>query len=289
MVELALPGTHGRDVVADPTPMGLFGLAIGCAALTPVAFGVSLTPNALETAAVFCLAFGAGCQFLAGLLSFVNRNLYGGTLFLTFAFNWILNWWVLHDLARGVVPDPAVLLATEAAFFVIFVLMSWGFGHFGSLLLIFLLDIDLLYAAKLANALLHTRSFDIVIALLTVGLGAIALWIAFALLLNPVTGRQVFALGKPVFRSTARPAVDLALRRGILAVLYGRWRDGGGGAVTTAELEKTARAATPGQLHAEMVFLQASGVIESDGVANSGVRLTAAGIDLWERFLLART
>ncbi|NCO69302.1 MAG: hypothetical protein GW878_02105 [Acidobacteria bacterium] len=172
---------------------------------------------------------------------------------------------------------------------VIFVLMSWGFGHFGSLLLIFLVDIDLLYAAKLANSLFHTRSFDIVVAVLTVGLGAIALWIAFALLLNPVTGRRVFALGKPVFRTTARATIDLALRRDILAVLYARWREGGGGTVSPAELEKIASATTLAKVRAETEFLRARGVIEPTAAAGCGVRLTAAGIDLWERLLLGRT
>ena len=113
MVQLAPVSLHGKEVVADPTPMGLLGLAIGCAALTPIAFGRSLTPAGLETAALFCLLFGAGCQLFAGLLNLVNRNLYGGTLFLTFAFNWVVNAWALHSLAKGFVPDPTVIFATE--------------------------------------------------------------------------------------------------------------------------------------------------------------------------------
>ena len=112
MVQLAPVSPHGRELVADPTPMGLLGLAIGCAALTPIAFGRSLTPAGLETAAVFCLLFGAGCQAFAGLLNLVNRNLYGGTLFLTFAFNWVVNAWALHSLAKGFVPDATVVFAT---------------------------------------------------------------------------------------------------------------------------------------------------------------------------------
>jgi succinate-acetate transporter protein len=153
MVQLASLSPHGKEVVADPTPMGLLGLAIGCAALTPIAFGKSLTPAGLETAAAFCLLFGAGCQFFAGLLNLVNRNLYGGTLFLTFAFNWVMNWWSLRSLARGLVPDAGVVFATEVCFLVIFVLISWGFGHFSSVLFLFLLDIDLLFVFKVLGHL----------------------------------------------------------------------------------------------------------------------------------------
>jgi len=36
------------EVIAEPTPLGLICLAIGCAALTPIAFGASLTPAGLD-------------------------------------------------------------------------------------------------------------------------------------------------------------------------------------------------------------------------------------------------
>ena len=279
MVQLAPVSLHGKEVVADPTPMGLLGLAIGCAALTPIAFGKSLTPAGLETAAVFCLLFGAGCQLFAGLLNLVNRNLYGGTLFLTFAFNWVVNAWALHSLAKGFVPDPTVIFATEAAFLVIFVLISWGFGHFSSLLFVFLLDIDLLYVLKVAGHLLDTRAFAIPIALLTVGLAVIALWIAFALLLNPVTGRRIFTLGTPVFRSAAKPPVDFSVRTALVATLYGNWRDAGS---PLSQADLLARLAALGEprLKAELAYLSAQGVVE---LAEGAVRLSPAGIDLWEK------
>lgn len=283
MVQLAPVSLHGREVVADPTPMGLLGLAIGCAALTPIAFGKSLTPAGLETAAVFCLLFGAGCQLFAGLLNLVNRNLYGGTLFLTFAFNWVVNAWALHSLAKGFVPDPTVIFATEVAFLVIFILISWGFGHFSSLLFLFLLDIDLLYVLKVAGHLLDTKAFAIPIALLTVGLAVIALWIAFALLLNPVTGRRVFTLGMPLFKSAARPPVDLSVRTALVATLYAIWKENGDG-VAHGDLSSRFVAFGEQRVKAELAYLSAQGVVENgDGT----VRLSPAGIDLWEKHAAA--
>ncbi len=283
MVQLAPVSLHGREVVADPTPMGLLGLAIGCAALTPIAFGRSLTPAGLETAALFCLLFGAGCQLFAGLLNLVNRNLYGGTLFLTFAFNWVVNAWALHSLAKGFVPDPTIVFATEVCFLVIFVLISWGFGHFSSLLFVFLLDIDLLYLLKVAGHLLETKAFALPIALLTVGLAAISLWIAFALLLNPVTGRRVFTLGMPIFRSAAKPPVDLAARTALVATLYARWKEAGDG-VAHGDLSSRFVAFGEPRLKAELAYLTAQGVVED---AEGTFRLSPAGIDLWEKHAAA--
>src|SRR5512138_3218708 len=105
--------------LADPTPIGLICLAVGCAALVPIAFGASLTAAGFRTAAVFCLLFGAGGQLVAGVGNLLNHNLYGGTLFTSFAFNWVVNWWVLDAASRGQVADPGVVLAVDVCFLVI--------------------------------------------------------------------------------------------------------------------------------------------------------------------------
>ena len=187
-------------IFAEPTPMGLIGLAIGCAALAPIALGLTLTPAALKTAAMLCLLFGGGCQFLAGVMSLANKNLYGGTLFTAFAFNWVMNWWLLTSIAGGVMPDHAVLLSADICFLLIFAAMTYGFGFFSGLLFLFLLVIDLMYLLKIIAGLTGTAALGLPIAVLTIALGLLALWIAFALLLNPVTGRRLFWFPGPVFK-----------------------------------------------------------------------------------------
>jgi hypothetical protein len=190
---------------AESTPLGLLGLAVGCAALTPVAFGVSSTPSALETAAWFCLLFGGGGQFLAGVMALANKNLLGGTLFTTFSFNWVMNWWALGELSQGRVPDGSVTLAVDVCFLVIFVVLTFAFGYFSKILVLFLADIDLLYVLRIARAVAHVPALGTAIAVCTVLLAAIALWIAFALLVNPSAGRVVFPIPGPMFTPTPAP------------------------------------------------------------------------------------
>ncbi len=187
-------------IFAEPTPMGLIGLAIGCAALAPIALGLTLTPAAFKTAAMLCLLFGGGCQFLAGVMSLANKNLYGGTLFTAFAFNWVMNWWVLTSIAGGVMPDHAVMLSADICFLLIFAAMTYGFGFFSGLLFFFLLVIDLMYVFKIIAGITGTTALVIPIAALTILLGLTALWIAFALLLNPVAGKLFWFPG-PVFKA----------------------------------------------------------------------------------------
>ena len=190
---------------AEPTSLGLFGLAIGCASLLPIAFGDkdAFTPEGLRITAWFCLLFGAGCQFLAGMMSFANKNMLGGTLLTTFSFNWVMNWWALSELAEKRMPNGHVTLAVDITFLIIFIVMTYAFGFFSKLLFAFLLDIDLLYVLRILREVTHDpATFGLPIALVTVALMAISLYIAFALVLNPTAGRPLLPVPGPLFKAT---------------------------------------------------------------------------------------
>jgi uncharacterized protein len=289
-IDLAATPPHER--FAEPTPVGLLCLAIGCAALVPIAFGASLTPAGLRTAAMYCLLFGAGGQAVAGLLNFANRNLYGGTLFTAFAFNWVLNWWVLDSLARGLVPDTGIVLAAEVCFLVIFVVFTYGFGFYSGLLFAFLLDIDLLYLGRIAKSLTGSRLFDLPMALLTIGLGAISLWLAFAMLINPTAGRTVFRLAGPLFRAPARSGFDNTRRRAVVEALYSHWRQHAFEPLPLASLETAvAGKGAGGTLLPDLVYLEELGAVRlgrQGGETIAGARLTAEGIDFFEQVVLGK-
>lgn len=188
---------------AESTPLGLLGLAVGCAALMPIALGKARSPAAFETAAMFCLLFGAGGQLLAGLIALANKNLLGGTLFTTFSFNWLINAWTLHGLAQGKIPDPTIGLAVDLAFLLIFVVLSYAFAFHSKLLFAFLADIVVLFVARIGKEVLHAPQLGLVVAVCTLALMGLALWIAFALLVNPAAGRQVFAMPGPLLTPRA--------------------------------------------------------------------------------------
>lgn len=192
---------------AEPTSLGLFGLAIGCASLLPVAFGMkeAFAPEALRTTALFCLLFGGGCQFLAGLMSFANKNMLGGTLLTTFSFNWIVNAWAMKELSEGRIPSSHVILSIDVCFLVIFLVMTYAFGFFSRLLLAFLVDIDALYVFRITREVLHLQVLALPIAFATVVLMLLALYIAFALVLMNASGRQILPIGTPVFTASPPP------------------------------------------------------------------------------------
>lgn len=200
----------------EPTPLGLLGLSIGCAALLPIALGMIPAEPAraaalFSTAAWFCLLFGAGCQFLAGMMSLANKNTLGGTLLTTFSFNWVMNWYTLSEASQGRAVDPTVVLSVDLTFIVIFVVLTYAFGFFSKLLFVFLLDIDALYLLRIARHFASPTDglfgvLSLGIAGSTVLLMIIALYIAFAMLVNPSAGRAVFPIAGPMFKPATPPA-----------------------------------------------------------------------------------
>ncbi len=285
-----------REVFGNPIPLGLLGLAVGCAALVPSALGHGLTPAGLETAAVFALLFGAGCQLLAGLMALANKNVLSGTVFTAFAFLWLVNGWALHALSRGVVPDPAVGLATEIVMLLIFLALTYAFGFFSKLLFLFLLDIDLLFVVRIAKSVTGAQALDPVIAGLTVALAAIALWLAFGALINPVAGKQIFRLGGPLMTaSSGGPGggFDWRLRRGIFDALYDHWRQQAFAELPVAGLrEWVAELPDVARLEPDLRYLEELGylklTLDEQGERVTSARLSAQGIDLYEQLVLQK-
>ncbi|MFT3771173.1 MAG: GPR1/FUN34/YaaH family transporter [Minicystis sp.] len=280
-----------HEVFAEPTSLGLIGLAIGCAALTPIAFGHSLTPAGLKTAAMFCLLFGGGCQLVAGLMNFANKNLFGGTILTAFSFNWIMNWWSLSSIAEGLVPDHGILLAVDAVSLVIFLVITYGFGFFSSLLFAFLLDIDLLYACKVAKAVNHTRALDMPIAYLTIALGLIALWIAFAGLINPTAGRALFKVPGPIFHAPKKQGFDWSVRNAMFEVLFKHWESYAFKTMSFEELRERMKTKVGDRnILPDLAYLMEYGAVvvttENDEVVT--IRLSAEGIDLYEQLVLKK-
>lgn len=280
-----------HEVFAEPTSLGLIGLAIGCAALTPIAFGHSLTPAGLKTAAMFCLLFGGGCQLVAGLMNFANKNLFGGTILTAFSFNWIMNWWSLTSVASGTIPDHGILLATDAVSLLLFIVITYGFGFFSSLLFAFLLDIDLLYACKVAAAVSGSKAFAMPIAILTVVLGAIALWIALAGLINPTAGRPIFKVPGPLFFAPKKAGFDWSVRNAMFEVLFKHWETYAFKTMSFEDLRERMKAKVGDRnILPDLAYLMEYGAVvvttENDEVVT--IRLSAQGIDLYEQLILKK-
>lgn len=282
-----------KEVLGNPTPLGLLGLSIAAGALAPVAFGWSTSVEALKTVAVYAVLFGAGCQFLSGLMNFVNKNMFGGTIFTAFSFLWAYNAWSLYSIANGMVPDHAVGLAVEMVLLVIFLVLTYGFGFFSSVLFAFLVDIDLIFLARIIKSVTGTTAMNMPIAVLNVGMLVIALWLAFGSLINPVAGRPLFGIGKPVFFA-AKKRFDWSIRYNLFEQLYLQWREQAFVEMPLAQLQaKMSTLVGERNIVPDLFYLQEFGyVVLTTDQANPhqiiSVRLNGAGIDLYEQIGLKK-
>lgn len=295
-VELETAKHHA--VFANPAPLGLLGLAIACAALTPIAFGYGLTPAGFKTAAVFSLLFGAGCQMLAGLMDFANKNTFGGTIFTAFSFSWMVTAWAFYSLSAGFMPDPSVVFATEVALFVIFSILTYGFGYFSSMLFYFLLDIDLLYLCKIIQHVLGMPTLlSLPIAFFTVGMGLIAFWMAMAALINPTAGREIFKMTGPVFFAPKKSRFDFTLRFNIFEALYEHWKKNAFKEMRLEELQAIMKTRVGDcDIVPELFYLWEYGCLvlnfdvfdpnSKDKIAS--LRLNSGGLDLYEQLILKK-
>jgi uncharacterized protein len=313
-VDLGIPSGH--NVFGNPAPLGLFGLAIACAALTPIAFGYGLSAEGLNksafiTAGIYAIFFGGFCQLLTGLMDFANKNTYGGTIFTAFAFNWFITGGAFIALAFGFMLDHTVIFATDLVMLVVFAFLTYGFGFFSKLLFLFLLDIDLLYACKILKALSGCAFFNPSIAIFTVLLGVIGLWLALAGLMNPITGRKLFPVGEAMFFKPSRESFDWSVRRSIFDCLYEYWRENGFAEMPMDKLEEkidkercsgksavatsdgTRRVQTGESVIPDVLYLAEYGALQLT-LENShpnkplSVRLNSAGIDLYEQLILKK-
>jgi uncharacterized protein len=284
-----------REVFGNPAPLGLLGLAIACFALLPMTFGAPITPSTLLTAAVYALLFGACCQFLAGLMDFSNKNTFGGAIFTTFSFLWVKNAWEYYAISRGVIPDPTITLVVDVILLLIFVVLAYGFGFFSLTLFLFLIDIDLLYVCKIINHLTHSAVMVIPIGVFTALLGFISLWLAFAALINPVAGRQIFSDSAPLFFSARRKSFfDWSTRNTIFSVLYEHWKSKAFKPMALEDLTAELRTKIGDRdITPELFYLNDYGAVvitlsDETEMTIRDARLNAKGIDIYEQLILKK-
>ena len=76
---------HVKIAVANPTALGLFGLAM----VTFVAASQKLEiTTGLSFVIVYAIFLGATAQLIACILDFLHENIWGGTVFGAYAFFW---------------------------------------------------------------------------------------------------------------------------------------------------------------------------------------------------------
>jgi hypothetical protein len=193
---------HAQIGVADPTPLGLTGLAVVTMAASLQKMGVV---SDVAWVLPWALFLGSGAQLIAGMLDYLHKNIFGATVFTVFGLFWAgvgMSWMIKagvfgEKLAAGV--DP---IAIGAAFFAFFLFSCIGTIAASSANLFLFTDMLLIDVLLLCLALdawgIGAHTAHAIAAYAELGISLLSMYGAGAAFLNNFYGRVFWPLGKPV-------------------------------------------------------------------------------------------
>lgn len=193
--------THVKIINADPSALGLFGLAIVTLVASSQKLGLT---TGLSYAIPWAIFLGACAQLFACIQDSKRNNTFGTTAFGAFAFFWFAmagNWMIKMgvfgtSLANDV--DGKQLGFAFAGYLVFVLFMTIGAMETHKVLFIIFCLIDLLFLGLTFDAFgVAPHIFHTLAAYAEMGIGIMSLYGTGALVLNTHFGKTFLPIGKP--------------------------------------------------------------------------------------------
>lgn len=187
--------------VANPTGLGLFGLAMVTFVAASQKLGIT---TGLSYVIVYAIFLGATVQMIASILDFLHENIWGGTVFGAYAFFWysIATCWLVKMGVFG----PTLQAATDGnqigfaflGYLIFSVLMTIGAAEISKVIFILMVFIDLLFAGLTLNAFgVAAHASHLVAAWSEMIIALLSFYGAGAVVLNTHFGKVFMPMGKP--------------------------------------------------------------------------------------------
>lgn len=188
--------TSASITIAEPAALGLIGLAV--AALVLGAADLGLTAGSKSLMVPWVLMFGATSQLIASLMDFKRDNIFGATVFGTYAMT-------MYSIAITLIIS---IFGGEE-----FVIAHYGYGLVAILffsliatvaslmtnkaLFAILIAVDLVVISLIPHYLLQTPAYPAGIFLMLTS--ALSFYAAAAVLINTMAKKSVIPLGNPIW------------------------------------------------------------------------------------------
>jgi uncharacterized protein len=190
-----------KIAIANPTALGLFGLAIVTFVASSQKLGIT---NGLSFVIVYAIFLGATAQLVACILDFLYENIWGGTVFGAYAFFWyaVAVCWMMNMGVFGPELKAAVdikqLGFAFLGYLIFSVLMTIGAMEVSKLIFIIMVVIDVLLAAlTLAAFGVEPKFWGAVGAWAEMITALLSFYACAAVVLNTFFGRVFMPVGKP--------------------------------------------------------------------------------------------
>lgn len=197
--ELKVSG-HVQELVANPSPLGLFGLAIVTLVASSQKLGIT---DGTAYIIPWALFLGAAAQFVAGIMDYMHNNTFGATAFCGYGFFWFamaFSWMIANGLwGDGTVAFDAHQMGFAfLGYFIFTMYMTIGAMGTNKVLFIIFFLIDLLFLGLFMNNLgWGGEPFHMLAAYAELGIAIVSFYGSAATVLNTHYGFTVLPVGKP--------------------------------------------------------------------------------------------
>lgn len=196
-------GTQVQIEVADPTPLGLTGLAM----VTLVAASQKLGwTTGLSMVIPWAIFLGGFAQLMAAVYDFKHKNLFGSTAFAIYGFFWIsvaaawmIKMGVLGQTLAAAV-DVRQLGAAFVGYLIISIFLTIAALKTNKALIAIMVLIDVLFIGLAMDSFGMGEFWHTIAAWTELTISMIGFYAAGANLLNKMYGRVILPLGKAIWQ-----------------------------------------------------------------------------------------
>jgi len=192
---------YTQHMVADPTPLGLFGLAMVTLVASSQKLGLT---SGLSLVLPWAIFLGAFVQLIACFFDFKHNNIFGATAFGAYAFFWFgvaMSWMVKlgvfgESLASGA--DVKQLGFAFVGYLIFTLFMTVGALETNKVLLAIFVLIDLLFLGLIGDIFCLFPGAHTLAAYAELGIALLSFYGSGAIVLNKHFGKLFLPLGKPL-------------------------------------------------------------------------------------------
>lgn len=192
---------HMKLSVANPTGLGLFGLAMVTFVAASQKLGIT---TGLSFVIVYAMFLGATAQLIASIFDFLHENIWGATVFGAYAFFWyaVATCWMMKMGVFGPIlaanADVAQLGFAFLGYFIFSVFMTIGAMEVNKLIFWLMVVIDVLLGALALNAFgVAPHTTHLIGACAEMVTALMSFYGAAAVVLNTHFGKPFLPMGKP--------------------------------------------------------------------------------------------
>lgn len=186
-----------QELVANPSPLGLFGLAMVTLVASTSKLGIT---DGTAYVIPWALFLGAAAQFVAGVFDYKHDNTFGATAFCAYGFFWFamaFSWMISNGMwGNGVAYDVHQMGYAFLGYFVFTMIMTVGAMGANKVLFIIFFLIDLLFLGLFMSTLgWGGVGFGMLAAYAEVGISIMSFYGCAATVLNSHYGITVLPVG----------------------------------------------------------------------------------------------